>query len=510
MAMAQVLVLRKEPLIAPAEVAVRVDRYLAGFRAQRKWLIRAALIGLAYWPLATLRPPFHMMSVDLRERWIRRRFVDDVADRVIPGWLRTARQTTILAAQQFSYMGYYADEAAAEKAGYVPFSRRPGYAEAMKQVDPERPGVRCMAPGDIPGEELTADVVIVGTGAAGATLAHELAHRGREVLMLERGSHVPPSDFTENEAEQLSKLYANGALNFSTDFHFRVVQGMCVGGSTVVNNAVCFDLPPHVLERWNDPDGLNAGLDAARLWSAFAPRAQAHAGCDRRPSRGAQPGRVPDHRRAQAHRALAVRAGRVQHRRLPRLRLLQHRLCVREEAVGARLDAAAGPARVPRCGARPPRLPCREGARARQARLRGARPPRGRPATHRPCQHDRAQRGHDRLQPDPPAQRPRRRARRPRPVVQHGLAGDVRVRRGPALRARHADLALHAPHGRQRRRPRLRDVVQPDRRAVALHARLVRGALGQHAPLRPHDVASARWSGRRATAASRPTGCSAA
>ena len=269
MAMAQVLVLRNEPLVAPAEVAVRVDRYLAGFRARKKWLIRLALIGLAYWPLATLRPPFHMMSVDLRERWIRRRFVDDVADRVIPGWLRTARRTTILAAQQFAYMGYYADEVAAEKAGYLPFSRRPGYAEAMKQVDPERPGVRCMAPGDIPGEELTADVVIVGTGAAGATLAHELAHRGREVLMLERGSHVAPSDFTENEAEQLSKLYANGALNFSTDFNFRVVQGMCVGGSTVVNNAVCFDLPPHVLERWNDPDGPNAGLDAERLGDAF-------------------------------------------------------------------------------------------------------------------------------------------------------------------------------------------------------------------------------------------------
>jgi choline dehydrogenase-like flavoprotein len=269
MAMAQVLVLRNEPLVAPAEVAVRVDRYLAGFRAHKKWLIRLALIGLAYWPLATLRPPFHMMSVDLRERWIRRRFVDDVADRVIPAWLRTARRTTILAAQQFSYMGYYADEVAAEKAGYLPFSRRPGYAEAMKQVVPERPGVHCMAPGDIPGEELTADVVIVGTGAAGATLAHELAHRGREVLMLERGSHVAPSDFTENEAEQLSKLYANGALNFSTDFNFRVVQGMCVGGSTVVNNAVCFDLPAHVLERWNDPDGLNAGLDAQRLNRAF-------------------------------------------------------------------------------------------------------------------------------------------------------------------------------------------------------------------------------------------------
>jgi len=264
-----VLVLRKEPLIAPAEVAVRVDQYLYGFRARRKWLIRLALVGLAYWPLATLRPPFHMMSVDLRERWIRRHFVDDVADRVIPERLRLIRRTTILAAQQFSYMGYYADDAAAKKAGYYPFSRRPGYAKAMERVAPERPGVLCMSPGDIPGEELTADVLIVGTGAAGATLAHELAHRGREVLMLERGSHVPPSEFTENEAEQLSKLYADGALNFSTDFNFRVVQGMCVGGSTVVNNAVCFDLPPHVLERWNDPDGLNAGLDAERLRNAF-------------------------------------------------------------------------------------------------------------------------------------------------------------------------------------------------------------------------------------------------
>ena len=269
MALAQVLVLRNEPLVAPAEVAVRVDRYLHGFRARRKWLIRLALVGLAYWPLATLRPPFHMMSVDLRERWIRRRFVDDVADRVIPGWLRKIRQTTILAAQQFCYMGYYGDEAAAEQAGYIPFSRRAGYDDAIKRVDPERLGVRCMSPADIPGEELTADVVIVGTGAGGATLAYELAKRDREVLLVERGSHVAPADFTENEAEQLSRLYADGALNFSTDFHFRVAQGMCVGGSTVVNNAVCFDLPKHVLDRWNDPYALNAGLDEQRMSDAF-------------------------------------------------------------------------------------------------------------------------------------------------------------------------------------------------------------------------------------------------
>jgi choline dehydrogenase-like flavoprotein len=45
---------------------------------------------------------------------------------------------------------------------------------------------------------------------------------------------------------------------------------MCVGGSTVVNNAVCFDLPQRVLQRWNDEDGLNAGLEPNRVRDAFA------------------------------------------------------------------------------------------------------------------------------------------------------------------------------------------------------------------------------------------------
>ena len=74
MALAEVLVLRKDRDVAPAEVAVRVDRYLASFRAHEKWKIRGALLILAYWPLLTLRPPFHVMSPDLRERWVSVRF----------------------------------------------------------------------------------------------------------------------------------------------------------------------------------------------------------------------------------------------------------------------------------------------------------------------------------------------------------------------------------------------------------------------------------------------------
>lgn len=269
MAFAEILVLRDDREIEPAEVAKRVDVYLAGFRASGKWKIRLAFAALAYWPLLALHPPFHVMSLEARQRFVQRRFIDDVSRRLIPEWLRAVRQTLLRIAQQFCFFGYYGDERAARKVDYVPFSQLPGSAERIKHVQPPRLRVTCMDHADIAGELLTADVVIVGSGAGGAMLAYELAKRGRHVLVLERGAHVDPSEFTENEATQLSNLYADGALTLSRDFRFRVGQGMCVGGSTVVNNAVCFDLPDRVLDRWLDPQGLNAGLDPARLADAF-------------------------------------------------------------------------------------------------------------------------------------------------------------------------------------------------------------------------------------------------
>ncbi|HEY3231508.1 MAG TPA: GMC family oxidoreductase N-terminal domain-containing protein, partial [Roseiflexaceae bacterium] len=176
----------------------------------------------------------------------------------------------IRVAQQLAYLGYYSDKRTFASVGYAPFSERERFAEAITHVERERPRVAALAPRDLDGETINADVVVVGSGAGGAILGYKLAEAGREVLMLERGQHVDPSTFSEDEVEMFSKLYADGALQLSRDFRFQVLQGMCVGGSTVVNNAVCFDLPDAVLRHWNDPDGLNAGLDEARLRESFA------------------------------------------------------------------------------------------------------------------------------------------------------------------------------------------------------------------------------------------------
>ncbi|MFQ5675769.1 MAG: GMC family oxidoreductase N-terminal domain-containing protein, partial [bacterium] len=86
-----------------------------------------------------------------------------------------------------------------------------------------------------------------------------LAAQGKEVLVVERGKYVQPKDFNEDEGDMIGKLYADGIFQQTTDFRFTVLQGSCVGGTTVINNAVSFDPPEHVLDHWNKK--YDAGID---------------------------------------------------------------------------------------------------------------------------------------------------------------------------------------------------------------------------------------------------------
>src|SRR5882724_9592149 len=48
-----------------------------------------------------------------------------------------------------------------------------------------------MAPEGGPMSETRYDVIIIGSGAGGGTLAHELAGTGKQILLLERGGYLP-------------------------------------------------------------------------------------------------------------------------------------------------------------------------------------------------------------------------------------------------------------------------------------------------------------------------------
>lgn len=119
-------------------------------------------------------------------------------------------------------------------------------------------GLKLVQAGDVKDSsiQLKADVVIVGSGAGGAIAAYELASRGKKVVVLEAGPYVPSEKFTEMMAISMGTLYQDHGGQANANGDITVLQGACVGGSTVVNAALCFRTPDYYLKLWAKEFGL--------------------------------------------------------------------------------------------------------------------------------------------------------------------------------------------------------------------------------------------------------------
>ncbi len=173
----------------PERVAENADNYLGGFEARRKWVMGVALTGINLYPVLFVNPPFTLMAVDERRAFLERHFGDDVARRRIGSFRRWLVQGMIRLGQQIVYLGYYGDPASWAATGYVPFSRRPEGLRAKRK----EPGTLVVEDGRNVTGDLDAEVVIVGSGAAGAVMGYRLAEQGHRVLICERGHHVDPA-----------------------------------------------------------------------------------------------------------------------------------------------------------------------------------------------------------------------------------------------------------------------------------------------------------------------------
>ncbi len=112
------------------------------------------------------------------------------------------------------------------------------------------------------------DVVVVGSGAGGGVSAKELAEAGLRVSLLEEGAYHRPSDFNQREADMYRRLYRDQGAQSTRDLSINILQGRAVGGSTVINNCICFRTPEPVLSRWRDESGLT-GLSSETLRPYF-------------------------------------------------------------------------------------------------------------------------------------------------------------------------------------------------------------------------------------------------
>lgn len=121
------------------------------------------------------------------------------------------------------------------------------------------------------------DVVVVGSGAGGASAARVLSERGLSVIVVEEGGYHDASSFSSDPIDAMPTLYRDGGFTFCEGRPgIPLPVGRCVGGTTVVNSGTCLRPPDDVLAVWRDTHGirwagsLEAEVDAVEraLWVA--------------------------------------------------------------------------------------------------------------------------------------------------------------------------------------------------------------------------------------------------
>ena len=109
--------------------------------------------------------------------------------------------------------------------------------------------------------QLDCDVVIVGSGAGGATMAAELAEAGMDVVIVEEGRHYRTEDFSSDTTKMVRAMYRGGGATMAFgDPPVFYQEGRTVGGSTVINGGMAFRPAEKVLERWSREHRVDAIL----------------------------------------------------------------------------------------------------------------------------------------------------------------------------------------------------------------------------------------------------------
>ncbi|MGD2071433.1 MAG: NAD(P)-dependent oxidoreductase, partial [Gemmatimonadota bacterium] len=110
------------------------------------------------------------------------------------------------------------------------------------------------------------DVLVVGSGAGGGTVARRLiplVERGMRVLVLEQGARLAPEEFTGDELDMPPALYEDAGGFLTADGAMTLAFGRAYGGSTAVYTGTSLQPPRRVIEGWDVP-GLEHGDLVAR------------------------------------------------------------------------------------------------------------------------------------------------------------------------------------------------------------------------------------------------------
>lgn len=115
-----------------------------------------------------------------------------------------------------------------------------------------------------------ADVVIVGTGPAGATAARVLAGAGLDVVLVEEGPSYPVERRRADAWTAFARSWRDLSLQVARGRAFTpILQGRAVGGSSPINGAIIHRLPEPIHATWEAEHGVGRLLSLANLQRVY-------------------------------------------------------------------------------------------------------------------------------------------------------------------------------------------------------------------------------------------------
>jgi choline dehydrogenase-like flavoprotein len=114
------------------------------------------------------------------------------------------------------------------------------------------------------------DVVVVGSGAGGATAAGVLAGAGLDVVVLEAGGYRNEADFSHLEYEAYRDMYLQRGLGTTADGGTILLAGATLGGGTVINYTTSFATPDAIREQWDRESAFRAVFTGAEYTASAA------------------------------------------------------------------------------------------------------------------------------------------------------------------------------------------------------------------------------------------------
>lgn len=133
-------------------------------------------------------------------------------------------------------------------------------------------------------ERLSAEVLVIGSGAGGGVVAGELAASGCDVLVVEKGGAPRESDYPRDERRGFAELYERRGSLTTVDRGVTVLAGSTLGGGTTVNWMTSLEPPADVLDEWRRDFGFATATSTEFRASLAAVSARLNVNVDESPA----------------------------------------------------------------------------------------------------------------------------------------------------------------------------------------------------------------------------------